>query len=147
MSIIKHSKKRLSKSNKRLVKSNKKRLSKSNKRLVKSNKKRLSKSNKKRSSKSNKKRLSKSNKRLSKSNKRLVKSNKRLVKSNKKNKKHSGGFLSSSNCSIASVKEPGFHLSALGSGSTQIPGFSIPDQKAIIFDPKCAVSQSQAGMF
>ena len=115
MSIIKHSKKRLSKSNKRLVKSNKKRLSKSKKRLVKSNKKRLSKSNKKRSSKSN--------------------------------KKHSGGFLSSSNCSIASVKEPGFHLSALGSGSTQIPGFSIPDQKAIIFDPKCAVSQSQAGMF
>ena len=139
MTIIKHSKKRLSKSNKRLVKSNKKRLSKSNKRLVKSNKKRLSKSNKKRSSKSNK--------RLVKSNKRLVKSNKRLVKSNKKNKKHSGGFLSSSNCSIASVKEPGFHLSALGSGSTQIPGFSIPDQKAIIFDPKCAVSQSQAGMF
>ena len=124
MSIIKHSKKRLSKSNKRLVKSNKKRLS-----------------------KSNKKRSSKSNKRLVKSNKRLVKSNKRLVKSNKKNKKHSGGFLSSSNCSIASVKEPGFHLSALGSGSTQIPGFSIPDQKAIIFDPKCAVSQSQAGMF
>ena len=89
-----------------------------------------------------------SKKRLSKSNKRLVKSNKkRLVKLNKKNKKHSGGFLSSSNCSIASVKEPGFHLSALGSGSTQIPGFSIPDQKAIIFDPKCAVSQSQAGMF
>jgi exonuclease VII large subunit len=133
MSIIKHSKKRLSKSNKRLVKSNKKRLSKSNKRLSKSNK-RLVKSNKKRLSKSNKKRLSKSNK-------------KRLSKSNKKNKKHSGGFLSSSNCSIASVKEPGFHLSALGSGSTQIPGFSIPDQKAIIFDPKCAVSQSQAGMF
>ena len=122
MTIIKHSKKRLSKSNKRLVKSNKKRLS-----------------------KSNKKRSSKSNKRLVKSNKRLVKSNKK--RSSKSNKKHSGGFLSSSNCSIASVKEPGFHLSALGSGSTQIPGFSIPDQKAIIFDPKCAVSQSQAGMF
>ena len=104
------------------------------------NKKRVSKT-KKRSSKT-KQRLSKTKKRLSKSNK------KRLSKSNKNNKNNKnnqrGGFFGSSNCSIASVKEPGFNLPSLGSGATQITGFSIPDQKAIIFDPQCKFDTNHA---
>ena len=112
------------------------------------NKKRVSKT-KKRSSKT-KQRLSKTKKRLSKSNKkRLSKSiKKRLSKSNKNNKNNKnnqrGGFFGSSNCSIASVKEPGFNLPSLGSGATQITGFSIPDQKAIIFDPQCKFDTNHA---
>ena len=100
------------------------------------------------------KRVSKSKKsikttKLSKS-KRLSKSYKKLkhkLKSRKhKTIKHRGGFFGSSNCSIASVKEPGFNLPSYGVGASQISGFSIPDQKAIIFDPKCPSAPSQAGV-
>ena len=93
------------------------------------------------------KKLTKS-KRLSRT-KRLTKSKKlarrqRLSRTNKKHvmkrkvvrKTQRGGF--SSDCSIATVKERGFNLPALGSGTTQIPGLSILDTTAMIFNPNCS---------
>ena len=93
------------------------------------------------------KRLTKSNKKLK--NKLKSRKNKSTNKHNrnhnrKHNHNHRGGFFGSSNCNIATVKEPGFNLAALGSGSTKIPGFAIPDQKAIIYDPHCKSDLYQA---
>jgi hypothetical protein len=99
----------------------------------------------------NKKRGSKSRQRGSKSRQRGSKSKKRgskVSKSNKKNKNNQrGGFFGTSNCSIASVTEKGFNLATFNSGNIKINGFSLPDQKAIIYDPKCPPPPSQAGMF
>lgn len=112
---------------------------------------RVSKRASKRASKRVSKRASKSKKRGSNSKKRGSKAKTRGSKVSSLNKqnntKHRGGFFGSSNCSIASVSEPGFNLPPLTSGATQITGFSIPQQKAIIFDPQCPPPPSHAGMF
>ena len=97
------------------------------------------------------KRLTKSRKtrkstRLSKS-KHNYKSNNKYKNINKyKNKKysHRGGFFGDSSCNIASVKEPAFNLAPYTSGSTTITGFSIPEQKGMIFNPNCTTSANQA---
>ena len=57
---------------------------------------------------------------------------------NKKTHKQRGGFAS--DCNIASVKEPGFNVSALG----DIPGLSIPESRGAIFRPNCQPDTYQA---
>jgi hypothetical protein len=46
---------------------------------------------------------------------------------------HNGGFSDSSSCNIATVKEPGFSIDALGS----IAGINIPSSRAAIYRPNC----------
>ena len=50
---------------------------------------------------------------------------------------HKGGFA---NCNLATIKEPGFSVGALGS----IAGINIPDSRAAIFRPNCNTSTPQA---
>jgi len=50
---------------------------------------------------------------------------------------HKGGFA---NCNLATIKEPGFSVDALGS----IAGINIPDSRAAIFRPNCNTSTPQA---
>jgi hypothetical protein len=59
-------------------------------------------------------------------------------KSHNKNNHQSGGFAS--DCNLASIKEPGFNLSALG----DIAGLSIPESRAAIFHPNCKADTYQA---
>ena len=54
--------------------------------------------------------------------------------------KQKGGFLNNDNCNIATIKEPGFYLE--GSGS--IEGISIPESRAVIYNPNCKVDTYQA---
>jgi hypothetical protein len=64
-------------------------------------------------------------------------------KFNSKSKKHlkqKGGFLNDDNCSLATIKEPGFHLE----GSGNIEGISIPESRAVIYNPDCKVDTYQA---
>ena len=64
-------------------------------------------------------------------------------KFNSKTKKHlkqKGGFLNNTNCNLATIKEPGFHLD--GSGS--IDGISIPETRAVIYNPNCKPDTYQA---
>lgn len=57
---------------------------------------------------------------------------------NKSRKYHRGGF--SSNCNLATVKESGFKLDALGS----IAGLSIPEARGAIYRPNCKTDTYQA---
>jgi len=64
-------------------------------------------------------------------------------KFNSKSKKHlkqKGGFLNDDNCNLATIKEPGFHLE----GSGNIEGISIPESRAVIYNPDCKVDTYQA---
>jgi hypothetical protein len=54
------------------------------------------------------------------------------------NKRQRGGFAG--DCNLASIKEPGFNLSALG----DIAGISIPESRAAIFHPNCKADTYQA---
>lgn len=54
--------------------------------------------------------------------------------------KQKGGFLNDDNCNLATIKEPGFHLE----GSGDIEGISIPESRAVIFNPNCKVDTYQA---
>jgi len=55
-----------------------------------------------------------------------------------KMKHHRGGF--SSSCNMATVKEPGFSVDALGS----IAGINIPSSSAAIYRPNCKKDSYQA---
>ena len=46
----------------------------------------------------------------------------------------------STNCNLASVKEPGFNIAGLG----DIPGLSIPDSRGAIYRPNCKPDTYQA---
>ena len=52
-------------------------------------------------------------------------------------KKHRGGF---SSCNLATVKESGFSVDALGS----IEGINIPSSRGAIYRPNCKSDSSQA---
>lgn len=54
---------------------------------------------------------------------------------------HSGGFASSS-CNMATIKEPGFSIDALGA----IPGINIPGSRAAIYRPNCNKNMSSQAM-
>ena len=63
------------------------------------------------------------------------------IKHNKHMKTISGGFSnSSSKCNIATVKEPGFSVSALNS----VPGINISGSSAAIYRPNCQANTYQA---
>ena len=69
-----------------------------------------------------------------------LKSLKSLTTQNKLSRKsHIGGF---NNCSIASVKEPGFNIPALGG----IEGLTIPESRSAIYRPNCVPDTYQAMM-
>ena len=59
-------------------------------------------------------------------------------RNSKNHKNHKGGF--SSNCNLATIKEPGFSVDALGS----IAGLSIPESRAAIYRPNCKTNSYQA---
>ena len=59
------------------------------------------------------------------------------------NKVLMGGFLGDSSCNIATVKEAGFNVGGFGSGSTAIGGLSIPESRAMIYNPNCSNSSSK----
>jgi hypothetical protein len=80
--------------------------------------------------------FSKKSKKYSKSKKML--SRKKTKRSNKSKKYQRGGF--SSNCNLATVKESGFSLDALGS----IAGLSIPSSRGAIYRPNCKTDTYQA---
>lgn len=86
--------------------------------------------------------MSKSKKSIkSKKSKRNSRMNKKTMKNKKymNNKKHQkGGF--GSDCNLATVKEPGFNIDALGS----IAGLSIPGSRAAIYRPNCKTDKYQA---
>jgi lambda repressor-like predicted transcriptional regulator len=84
-------------------------------------------------SKSKKSMKSKKSKRNSRMNKKTMKNMK-----NKKYQKQKGGF--GSDCNLATVKEPGFSIDALGS----IAGLSIPGSRAAIHRPNCKTDRYQA---
>jgi len=71
------------------------------------------------------------------------------IRKNSKTRKHSksrkhstqkGGFINDPDCNLATIKEPGFNLE----GSGDIPGISIPESRAIIYNPNCQVDSYQA---
>jgi len=62
----------------------------------------------------------------------------RSSRNSKNHKNHKGGF--SSNCNLATIKEPGFSVDALGS----IAGLSIPESRAAIYRPNCKTNSYQA---
>ena len=55
----------------------------------------------------------------------------------KNNRRQRGGF---SNCSLATVQEPGFSIAAIG----DVPGFSLSDTKGAIHRPNCKTDTYQA---
>ena len=73
-----------------------------------------------------------------------TKSNKKKGKKNLKKSKQSGGFFSDPSCNIATVKEAGFSMLGSGTGSSSIPGLSIPSSRALIFNPNCKTDSYQA---
>jgi len=83
----------------------------------------VKKSSKKHNKKHNKKKLNKSKK---------TKRNYNSSSSSRRHKTHKqrGGF---SNCSLATVKEPGFSIPAIG----DIPGFNLSQSKGVIHRPNC----------
>ena len=94
------------------------------------------------SMKGEKKRLSLKSKKVFKSKKyskhrQTYKSN---SKKNLKRYKQKGGFNSNTDCNLATIKEPGFNLA----GSGDIAGISIPESRALIFNPNCQVDTYQA---
>ena len=88
------------------------------------------------SMKGEKKRLSLKSKKNSK-HRQTYKSN---SKTNLKRYKQKGGFSSNIDCNLATIKEPGFNLE----GSGDIEGISIPDSRAVIYNPDCKVDSYQA---
>lgn len=56
---------------------------------------------------------------------------------NRRMQRQKGG---STNCNLASVKEPGFNIAGLG----DIPGLSIPDSRGAIYRPNCKSDSYQA---
>jgi hypothetical protein len=70
-------------------------------------------------------------------NNKLRKSRMHKNRSHKHSKHQRGGFT---NCSLATVQEPGFNITAIG----EIPGFSIPDSKGVIYRPNCKTDTYQA---
>ena len=56
---------------------------------------------------------------------------------NRRMQRQKGG---NSNCSLASVKEPGFNVVGLG----DIPGLSISDSRGAIYRPNCKTDTYQA---
>jgi len=94
--------------------------------------KKYKKSSKTRSSRSS----SKTMKRFRRKTKSKTRSRSRKNKSSRKT--HRGGF--SSSCNLATVKEPGFKLDAIGA----IPGLSIPESSAVIYRPNCKTNSYQA---
>jgi hypothetical protein len=56
---------------------------------------------------------------------------------NRRMQRQKGG---STNCNLASVKEPGFNIAGLG----DIPGLSIPDSRGAIYRPNCKPDSYQA---
>lgn len=56
---------------------------------------------------------------------------------NRRMQRQKGG---STNCSLASVKEPGFNITGLD----DIPGLSIPDSRGAIYRPNCKPDTYQA---
>lgn len=120
-----------------------KKLSKSKKLLSKSKRLYKSKSKTKKTSKSkvnpkykynNKKNMSTQKKSNKTSNKT---SNKKVLK---------GGFAGDSSCNIATVKEAGFNVAGFGSGSTAISGLSIPESRAMIYNPNCSSNRGSEAM-
>ena len=76
-------------------------------------------------------------------------SNKTSNKSSNKtsNKKFlRGGFAGDSSCNIATVKEAGFNVAGFGSGSTAIAGLSIPESRAMIYNPNCSNNRGSEAM-
>ena len=109
-------------------------------------KKHKSKRNNKNNSKTNSKSNAKSSKKFKLSRKyhnkkktqKRTKYNSRSSRSSKNHKNYKGGF--SSNCNLATIKEPGFSVDALGS----IAGLSIPESRAAIYRPNCKTNSYQA---
>jgi len=66
----------------------------------------------------------------------VFRKHKSTIKSRYLNKKHIGG----ANCSLASVKEPGFTVPMLG----DIPGLSISSSRGAIYRPNCTTDTYQA---
>jgi hypothetical protein len=63
------------------------------------------------------------------------------TKSSKNKYKHRGGFTS--NCNMATVKEPGFSIDAIGS----IAGINIPSSRAAIYRPNCKTSSGSGSSY
>ena len=96
--------------------------------------------NKSKKHKTIKKRISKATKRFLKYSKQVKnhrKTKSRHSKSHKNKKNMKGGF---SGCGLATVKEAGINVPALGS----ISGISIPDTQAAIYRPNCKTDTNQA---
>ena len=97
----------------------------------------------KRNNKNNSKSNSKSSKKFKLSRKyhnkkKTQKRTKYNSRSSRNSKNHKGGF--SSSCNLATIKEPGFSVDALGS----IAGLSIPESRAAIYRPNCKTNSYQA---
>ena len=60
------------------------------------------------------------------------------TKSNKNKYNHRGGFTSS--CNMATIKEPGFSIGAIGT----IAGINIPSSRAAIYRPNCKTGSESA---
>jgi glycerol-3-phosphate dehydrogenase len=63
------------------------------------------------------------------------KSKSKFKSKSKKHLKQKGGFLNDDNCNLATIREPGFHLE----GSGNIEGISIPESRAVIYNPNCKI--------
>jgi len=63
--------------------------------------------------------------------------NKNNVRHNNKRKMQRGGFA---DCNLASIKEPGINVPALGN----IAGLSIPESRGAIYRPNCKQDTYQA---
>ena len=84
-------------------------------------------------------------KRTKRLSKRLYKSKrvskyKKHSKRNRRSRKQRGGFLNDPSCNLATVRESGFNLAGTGS----IAGLSIPDTRAVIYNPNCKADTYQA---
>ena len=75
-----------------------------------------------------------------KKSKKTKKSRKTKKTFSKRYTKHKGGFLNDPSCNIATVREEGFNLGGLGS----IAGLSIPESRAVIYNPNCKADTYQA---
>lgn len=69
-------------------------------------------------------------------------SNKNFNKNSNKNVLK-GGFSGDPSCNIATVKESGFNLGGFGTGANTIAGLSIPESRAMIYNPNCSNSTSK----
>ena len=94
--------------------------------------------NSKKSKKMFKKHLNRTKTKKNKKHYKVCYSKSKSKSKSKRIQKHRGGFKSS--CNLATVTEPGFNLSNLGS----IAGISIPDTKAAIYRPNCKTDSYQA---